>query len=91
MDTVLTVVLQTALVVHVGLLVVCIWRVWRGENAIDRLIGLELSSTLILALLVLTGLLQRNALFIDAAIGLAALSFVGTIALARFLVNREMF
>ena len=91
MDVVVMVAVRIALAAHVLLLVICVWRVWRGENVIDRLIGAELSSTLALAMLVLISLLQDNALYILAAVGLAALSFVGTIALARYLVNREMF
>ena len=38
--TILTYVLYLALLVHVGLLAVVLWRVWRGENVIDRLVVL---------------------------------------------------
>ena len=50
---VLLFVVYASLVIHIVMITVCVWRVWRGENVIDRLIGVDLSSTLTLAVLVL--------------------------------------
>ena len=80
-----------ALGVHVALAGICVWRVWRGENAIDRLLSADVIGTLTLCVFILLALIQRKAIFIDAALGLAALSMIGTIALARFIANRRMF
>jgi multisubunit Na+/H+ antiporter MnhF subunit len=91
MNEVLTFVLHGALVVHVAMLAVCVWRVWRGENAIDRLIGADLIGTLTLAVLVLIALITANSIYIDVALGLAALGFIGTIALARYIADQQMF
>jgi multisubunit Na+/H+ antiporter MnhF subunit len=68
-----------------------VWRVWRGENVIDRLMGADLVGTLILAVLVLIALIRNNALYIDVALGLAALGFVSTIALAKYIADERMF
>jgi len=84
-------VIYASLVIHLGMLAVCVWRVWRGENVIDRLIGVDLSSTLILAVLVLLALITDDAIYIDVALALGALSFIGTIALAKFSAERQMF
>jgi multisubunit Na+/H+ antiporter MnhF subunit len=84
-------VLNAALVIHIGLIAVSVIRVWRGENAIDRLIGVDLISTLVLAVLVLVALIQREALYIDMALGLAALGAIGTIALAKYLADQRVF
>ena len=64
-------VVYASLVIHLGLLAVCVWRVWRGENVIDRLIGVDLSSTLMLAVLVLLALITDDAIYIDVALALA--------------------
>jgi multisubunit Na+/H+ antiporter MnhF subunit len=68
-----------------------IWRLWRGENAVDRLLGSELVSTLLLGVLVLIALIERTAVFIDVALGLAALGFIGIIAFARYAADRRLF
>jgi multisubunit Na+/H+ antiporter MnhF subunit len=70
---------------------VAFWRVWRGENVIDRLMGLDLLGILTLAVLVLLALIFRRIIYIDVAMGLAALSFVGTIALAKYIADEQMF
>ncbi len=90
MDSVFDVVLAVALAIHVALAAVCVSRVWRGENVIDRLLSADLISTLALGMLVLVTMFVRNLIFLDAALGLAALATVGTIALARLIANRRV-
>lgn len=91
MSEILSVVLNIALAIHVALIAVCVWRVWRGENIVDRLIGADLVGTLMLAVLVLIALILRDATYIDVALGLAALGFVGTIAFAKYIADQQMF
>ncbi len=89
MDTLVSWVLHLALIVHLALAGVCVWRVWRGENNLDRLLSADVISTLGLAVLILIGLINGNSFYIDAALGLAALSAIGTIALARLIEHRQ--
>lgn len=91
MSDLLAVVLYGALAVHIGLLAVCVWRLWRGENVIDRLLGADVFATLVMGVLVLVALVTLNSLYIDVALGLAALGFIGTIALAKFVADRQVF
>jgi multisubunit Na+/H+ antiporter MnhF subunit len=88
---VLLFVVYASLVIHIVMITVCVWRVWRGENVIDRLIGVDLSSTLTLAVLVLLAVITDDAIYIDVALALGALSFISTIALAKFSAERQMF
>jgi multisubunit Na+/H+ antiporter MnhF subunit len=83
--------LSIALVIHVALIGVCIWRVWRGDNSIDRLLNADVIGTLILCVFILIALFERSLLYIDAALGLAVLAMIGTIALARFIANKRVF
>lgn len=91
MSDVLSLVLRVALAVHVLLLSVCVWRVWRGENVIDRLIAADLVGTLMLAVLVLVSLTLGRPFYLDVALGLAALGVVGTIALAKYVADDRLF
>lgn len=91
MEQILTIALGISLAFHITMITVAVWRVWRGENVIDRLIGADLISTLALAILVLAALILKNSVYLDVALGLAALSFVSTIALARYIVDQSMY
>jgi multisubunit Na+/H+ antiporter MnhF subunit len=91
MTTILTWVLYLALLVHIGLLAVILWRVWRGENVIDRLMGADLLGTLTLSILVLLALIEQDSIYVDVALGLAALGFISTIALAKYVADEQMF
>jgi multisubunit Na+/H+ antiporter MnhF subunit len=87
----LVVVLNLALAIHIALIALSVYRLWRGENLIDRLIGADLVTTLMLAVLVLIALIELNALYIDVALGLAALGFVSAIALAKYAADERIF
>jgi multisubunit Na+/H+ antiporter MnhF subunit len=91
MELILSVVLNISLVIHLILIAVCVWRVWRGENLVDRLIGLDMNATLIMAVLVLIALVTMNPIYLDIALGLAALGFIGIVALARYIADHRMF
>lgn len=91
MEHILITVLYISLVIHIGLMAIALWRVWQGENVIDRLMGFDLLGALTIAVLVLLSLIGRRIIYIDVALGLAALSFVGTIALAKYVADEQMF
>ena len=91
MQTALNFILEAALVIHTLLLAFVVLQVWRGKNVMERLVGAELISTITIAILVLTALIQGRSIYIDVALGLAALGFVGTIALAKYAADEQMF
>ena len=91
METLLIGVLYISLVIHIVMIAIAVWRVWHGENVIDRLLGTELVSTLMLAILVLISLIFRDSIYIDVALGLGALGFISTIALAKYVADEQMF
>jgi multisubunit Na+/H+ antiporter MnhF subunit len=91
MSTILSTTFNIALILHIVMVGVAVWRIWRGENVADRLIGVELITTLLMAILVILALIQRDSVYIDIAIALAALGFITTIALAKYLADEQMF
>ena len=91
MSEILIFAINASIFVHVLLVGVAVWRIWRGENVADRLIGVELITTLLMAILVLLALSERDSIYIDIALSLAALGFVMTIALAKYLADEQMY
>jgi multisubunit Na+/H+ antiporter MnhF subunit len=91
MEAIFNAVLQIALFIHTLLLAFVVFRVWRGKEIMERVVGADLVSTITIAILVLTALIQEASIYIDVALGLAALGFVSTIALAKFAADEQMF
>jgi len=80
-----------SLVIHVAMIAVAVQRVWRGETVMDRIVASDAIATLVLAIFVLLALINDNPLYMDLALGASVISYVGTIALARYIANRQMF
>jgi multicomponent K+:H+ antiporter subunit F len=68
-------------------LVLNLWRLVRGPSAVDRVVALDTMYINTLAILVLLGVWRGSALFFEAGLVIAMLGFVGTIALAKFLLR----
>ena len=68
MENVLLVVLYVSLIIHIILIGISVWRVWRGENVIERLMGADLISTLTVCILLLIALFEKNSIFIEYSI-----------------------
>ncbi len=89
------------LVLHAFFLMRAAWRTWRGENSFDRLIGLDLTSVLLFCILVIFAMLSElypalagnvdNAIFVDVGLGLVAVSYLATIALAKYIIDHRTF
>jgi multicomponent Na+:H+ antiporter subunit F len=82
---------QAALAVLVLLLVVSTFRVWRGPSGADRLQAVDSVTTLLIGIIIVLALIQGTSMLIDVGIALAALSFVGTLAVARYLAEGKVF
>jgi multicomponent K+:H+ antiporter subunit F len=65
-------------------------RVLRGPRAQDRVVGLDTLSVNIMLLLLTFGIRSGSTLYFEAALVLALLGFVGTAALAKFLMRGEV-
>jgi multisubunit Na+/H+ antiporter MnhF subunit len=91
MDAILTFVLYFALLIHILLAAASIWKVWRGDNIIDRMIGAELTSTFALSVMVIIAIVTDRSIYIDVALGIAALGFISTIALSKYAADEQIF
>ena len=62
-------------------------RLVRGPQAADRVVALDLISVLIVAFLAAYAVHAGDTSFLDVAIAYALVAFLGTVALARFLLR----
>ena len=91
MKSLLDITIWIVLVAHMLMALVAAWRVWRGENGVNRLAGLDLASTLTIAILVIISIIRANIIYIDVAIAAAALSYISTIVLAKYISDHRVF
>jgi multicomponent K+:H+ antiporter subunit F len=71
-------------------LVLATWRLIRGPRAQDRVIALDSLYLSGMLMLVLIGMRAGTTLYFEAALVIGMLSFVGTVALAKFLMRGEV-
>jgi multicomponent K+:H+ antiporter subunit F len=68
-------------------LLLALWRLLRGPSAPDRILALDTLYVNGMALLVLLGIKLDTRLYFEAALVIAMLGFIGTVALAKYIVR----
>lgn len=76
-----------ALAVLLISMVLALFRLIKGPAAADRIVALDLISILVVAFMAAYAVFSGETSFLDVAIGYALIAFLGTVALARFLVR----
>jgi multicomponent Na+:H+ antiporter subunit F len=61
------------------------YRVFRGPTTVDRLVAVDIMTTITTGLMVLLALYYQRMIFLDVALVYAILAFGGVIAFARYL------
>ena len=78
---------RIALVVLLVSIFLALVRLIKGPDAADRIVALDLVSVLIVAFLAAYSIFSGETSFLDVAIAYALIAFLGTVALARFLIR----
>ncbi len=86
----LTVALSIAFVLVGAAVVLSAWRLLRGPSAPDRILALDTLYINAIALLVLLGIHLGSALYFEAALLIAMMGFVGTVALCKYLLRGDI-
>jgi multicomponent K+:H+ antiporter subunit F len=71
-------------------MLMCTWRLLRGPSLPDRVLALDTLYVNAIALAVLLGLRQGSPVFFEAALIIAMLGFVSTVAAARYLARGDV-
>jgi multicomponent K+:H+ antiporter subunit F len=67
-----------------------LWRLLIGPGASDRILALDTLSVNAVALIVLLGIAMGTPILFEAALLIAMLGFISTVAYARFLLRRNV-
>ena len=67
-----------------------LWRVVRGPDLPDRILALDTLYINSIALLVLFGIHLDTAIYFEAALLIAMMGFVGTVAVAKYLLRGDI-
>ncbi|HZF67106.1 MAG TPA: K+/H+ antiporter subunit F [Gemmatirosa sp.] len=87
---VLAAAVAVALALMCGALALTVWRLLRGPSAADRIVALDTAYINTVALLVLLGIVRDSSLYFEAALLIALLGFVGTVALCKFVLRGDI-
>jgi multicomponent K+:H+ antiporter subunit F len=71
-------------------LILDLWRIARGPDAADRILALDTMVIDVIALLVLYGIWQGTAIYFEAAMLVAMVGFVSTVAYCRYLLRGDI-
>lgn len=86
--------LEIVLPIAFGLVAVAVvlsfWRLLWGPSAPDRILALDTLYINTIALLVLLGIHLSSALFFEAALLIALMGFIGTVALCKYLLRGDI-
>ena len=80
---------QMALVVLLACSVLCLYRIGRGPTAPDRTVAIDILGTLVVGFCCVLALVTKQDYYMSIAIAWAMISFVGTLALAKYLEGRH--
>jgi multisubunit Na+/H+ antiporter MnhF subunit len=85
---------MNALNVYFIILVVCCFfcliRAWLGKTVPDRMVAIDIMGTLAVGMTALYALMTKRNFLIDVALAWIFLSFIGTLALAKYLAHKTL-
>ena len=87
--TVLAWALDFAVLAVAAALLLCAWRLLRGPTLPDRVLALDTLYVNAIALAILLGLRLGSGLLFEAALVIAMLGFVSTVAVARYVARGD--
>lgn len=91
-------IVNVCLFVMVLLLPFTFWRVWvgnglnkEGTGATDRMLALEMTTVVLIGIVILLALVEGTDTALDVGIILSALGFAGTMGIARYISEGRLF
>lgn len=79
-----------ALACYVLAMVLSLWRLLRGPTAQDRVLAMDLICTIAMLVLMVLAIRYRSSMYFEAALLIALFGFIGSAAMAKFLLRGEV-
>ena len=70
--------------------VLCLYRMAMGPSAPDRMVAIDVLGTVVVGVIAILAVMTGKAYLLDVVLVWALVSFVGTLALAKFIEGREL-
>lgn len=86
----LTTAAYVASILIAAALLLSLWRLLRGPSVPDRVLAIDTLYVNTVALLVVFGIMRGTALFFEAAMLIALLGFVSTVALCKYVLRGDL-
>ncbi len=83
--------LEYSLIFMVIAIIPCLYRVIKGPTIPDRVVALDAMTTVIVVMLGIYSFVRGSVFFMDVALVLAIISFVGTVTVAKYLDEGVVF
>lgn len=83
--------LDISLVFMVLSLIPCLYRIIKGPSIPDRVVAVDAMTTVIVVMLGVYSFLQNSVFFMDVALVLAIIAFVGTVTISKYLDEGVVF
>ncbi len=68
----------------------CLYRIYQGPSISDRAVGVDIMGILFVGITGITALFYDQSFLMDLSITLTLFSFIGTLALAKYLEKRSL-
>ena len=81
--------MNTLIIILIVLCYLCLYRAWRGPTIPDRMVAIDILGILVVGICALLAIYTRRDFLIDIALAWIFLSFIGTLALAKYLSGRK--
>ena len=82
--------IQIALTAIALSMLLTLYRLIKGPSTPDRILALDTLYVNVVALLIVLGIQDNSAIYFEAALLIALMGFVGTVALARYLARGDV-
>lgn len=77
------------IIILIGLTFLCLLRAARGPTLADRMVAIDILGILVVGICALLAVRMKREFLIDIALAWVFLSFIGTIALAKYLERKS--
>ncbi|WDE95453.1 monovalent cation/H+ antiporter complex subunit F [Lentisphaera profundi] len=81
--------ITTAYMLLISALAIATWRLIYGPSLFDRVVAMDLISAVVMCIASVFAIETRNSVFLEISVAIAIVTFLGTIAFARYLEDEE--